>query len=67
MENNKELKGISRRKFLKASVILGGVASLSAIGGKAFASSAFAEGWSYHVERWREGKGYGAGCNGQSA
>ena len=31
------------------------------------APAAFAEGWSYHAERRREGKGYGAGCNGQSA
>ena len=38
-------QSISRRNLLKASIVMGGAASLSAIGGKAFAKSAVAQGF----------------------
>ncbi|MBQ1882331.1 MAG: twin-arginine translocation signal domain-containing protein, partial [Bacteroidales bacterium] len=46
MENKENQKSISRRNFLKTSVVLGGVASLAAVTGKVFASSAVAQGFS---------------------
>lgn len=45
MEKKDNQKSISRRNFLKASIVLGGAASFAAIGGKAFAGNGFARGF----------------------
>ena len=45
MEKKDNQKSISRRNFLKASIVLGGAASFVAIGGKAFAGNGFARGF----------------------